>query len=118
MTKSDDFFDISGAAKTPADGSPSTVDFDVFGSDAPTAESADSDLMQTALLPNSAAPAMDLTFDEDDASPIPVSAPAPAPKTAAMSFPDAPPPTTGGSMRWFVLALAALLAVAAWWLLR
>jgi hypothetical protein len=118
MTKSDDFFDISGAAQAPADGSPSTVDFDVFGSDAPTAENADSDLMQTALLPNSAAPEMDLTLDEDDASPTPVSAPAPAPKTTPISFPDAPPPTTGGSMRWIALGLLALLGVAAWWLLR
>jgi hypothetical protein len=115
MTKSDDFFDISGSAPTSTEGLPSTVDFDVFGSAAPAD---DRDLMQTALLPNAAAPAMDLTLDQDDESPAPVSVPATAPKTTQVSFPDAPPPTTGGSMRWFVLALVALLGVAAWWLLR
>jgi hypothetical protein len=128
MTKSDDFFDITGTAESgeaPAAEKPREVDFDVFGeAEAPALGKAEvEDFSETAVLPNTALPATGLDFDFD----VEDEPPAPAPTPAALSAEPSPVSTTpvsvetpaaGGNRKlWIGIAAAVIVASAVAWLL-
>ncbi len=119
MTKSDNFFDISGTAdEDAAVGKGNTVDFDVFG-DATSVETAaeNVDLGDTAAFPRTpSADDPDLDFDMGPAvtneTPTPIT---PAP-TESVASETAPESGQRGTL-WMIVALVAAAAAAAWWLL-
>lgn len=135
MSKTDEFFDITGAAAEPTAAAPRDpnveVDFDVFGvgDEAEAGTGADpaiditggaaGDFTDTAILPHVEAPTGALDFeldgepattplepDEEDDLP---ERPAPAAPPAAISEPAA---SGGGSGMWIAIA-AAVVAIAA-----
>lgn len=127
MTKSDDFFDITGAtnateAPSPAPiDAPGGVDFDVFGNAEPPNDTVDvtSEFTETLVVRKPSMPpkpvaAEPVDFDlDDDPDDLPVAKPAPAPALE----PVAAPAAKGGGKWWIALGVGIVIAVAAWLLL-
>ncbi|MGE0335147.1 MAG: hypothetical protein AB7Q76_07665 [Gammaproteobacteria bacterium] len=129
MTKSDDFFDITGAAdpqpepESATSASGRSVDFDVFGgAEAPAAPAADVTSEFTETLVAKPAQVMggrglEIEPGRDAATPAPSPAPVAA-TPAAEPAPAAAPAAAGGGRGWLIGAVLAAIAAAVWWLLK
>lgn len=120
MTKSDNFFDISGSStppKTAAGGTPIEVDFNVFGNETPAAAADATDFTETAVMPNSPlSEAADSDLNDD--LPSRSTTPVPLARTAPVTIAPELAPAPGGGTLWIAIAAAIVLAVVVWWVMR